>query len=395
VTAPAVLVCNAGSSSLKAELWAKHPRLQSIARIVVERVGTSEARLRIGQRDAERVDAREHGAAAHAVLDALARSRSLEGLDLVATGHRVVHGGERFRAPVVVTAEVRQELESLGALAPLHNPPALAVLDATSSAFAAVPAVAVFDTAFFAALPEAVRAYAVPKDWRERFGIQRFGFHGIAHEYLHGRYAQLAAEARCSRVVSLHLGQGCSITAIRDGAPVETSMGYTPLEGLVMGTRPGDLDAGVLVRLMRAGLGADEIDAALQRASGLRGLSGASDDVRELAALEARGDRGAALALEVFCHRARKYLGAYAAVLGGVDAVLFGGGIGEHQPKLRARICEGLAWLGLELDAHANEAAVGKEARISAASSRIAVYVIPVHEELAIARAAFSAVGSQ
>jgi acetate kinase len=212
---------------------------------------------------------------------------------------------------------------------------------------------------------------------------------------LHGRYTQIAAEPRRSRVLSLHLGQGCSITAIRDGVPVETSMGYTPLEGLVMGTRPGDLDAGALVRLLRAGLGADEIDAGLQRESGLRGLSGASDDVRELLALEARGDSAAALALEVFCHRARKYAGAYAAVLGGVDAVLFGGGIGEHQPELRARICAGLAWLGLELDARANDAAIAEEARISAVSSRIAAYVIPVHEELAIARAAFATLGSE
>lgn len=395
MTAPAVLVCNAGSSSLKAELWAKRPEPQSIARIVVERVGSSAARLRIGKRDGEPVEARDHGAAAAAMLEALQRERSLQGFHLVATGHRVVHGGERFRTPVVVTADVRRELEALGELAPLHNPPALAVLSATVSAFADVPAVAVFDTAFFAALPDAVRAYAIPHDWRERFGIQRFGFHGIAHEYLHGRYLQLAAEPPGRRVLSLHLGQGCSITALRNGAPVETSMGYTPLEGLVMGTRPGDLDAGVLVRLLRAGVGADEIDAALQRESGLRGLSGASDDVRELIALEARGDRAAALALEVFCHRARKYAGAYAAVLGGVDAVLFGGGIGEHQPALRARICEGLGWLGLELDARANDAANGQEARISAASSRIAAYVIPVHEELAIARAAFTAVGSE
>ena len=393
MTAPsAVLVCNAGSSSLKAELLVKDADWRSESRIVVERIGTSDAALRAAAHEPTRVDAPDHRAAAKLVLDRLQHARSALD-DLVATGHRVVHGGERFRAPAVVTDEVRAELEQLGALAPLHNPPALDVLREVSSAFPRVPAVAAFDTAFFADLPEPARTYALPTAWRERYGIRRFGFHGIAHEYLSRRHAELCGDPRrAQRVLTLQLGQGCSITALRDGTPVETSMGYTPLEGLVMGTRPGDVDAGAIVRLMHLGVRADEIDTSLQRESGLRGLSGTSDDVRELLELEARSDRGATLALEVFCQRIRKYLGAYAAVLGGVDAVVFGGGIGEHQPVLRSRICAGFGWLGLELDESANRSAVGREARITGSSSPVAAWVIPVSEELAIARAALALV---
>jgi acetate kinase len=262
-------------------------------------------------------------------------------------------------------------------------------MDAVRAAFRDVPAVAVFDTAFFRALPEHARVYAIPASWRERFGIERYGFHGIAHEYLSGRVAALAGHAP-RRVLSLQLGQGCSIAALADGRPVETSMGFTPLEGLVMGTRPGDLDAGAVLHLARHGVDVQALDEGLNRASGLLALSGATDDMRELLALEAQGHAGAGLAIAAFCHRLCKYIGAYAAVLGGVDAIAFGGGIGEHAPGIRARICRRLEWLGVEFDEAANARAIGTEATLSTARSRVAVLCIPVREEEIIARAALA-----
>jgi acetate kinase len=287
---------------------------------------------------------------------------------------------------------VRKRLEALNELAPLHNPPALAVMDAVQAVAPRAPRVAVFDTAFFHDLPEPAQVYAVPKRWRGgREPLRRYGFHGIAHEYLARRFAaQHGAGAARARVLSMQLGQGCSIAALVGGRPVETSMGFTPLEGLIMGTRPGDLDAGVLLHRLAAGDSREALDAALNRESGLMGL-GASSDVRELLAREARGDRAATLALAAFVHRIVKYSGAYAAVLGGVDAVLFGGGIGEHAAPIRERVCAGLTWLGLKLDRRANVRCTGREGVISNLRSSIEVHVIPVREERSIARAVCAA----
>ncbi len=385
-----VLAMNAGSSSLKVELFAGGPALRSRGKAAVRDVGRERPVLQVEGRADEPVAAASHGDAAVLVLErltsgALGETGALE--RIAAVGHRVVHGGEQFAAPARLTPDVRAQLARLAELAPLHNPPALAVIDAVRARLPRAPAVAVFDTAFFRDLPAAAREYAVPRDWVTRYGVQRFGFHGIAHEYLSRRLAALAAPAP-RRVLTLQLGQGCSIAALADGRPVETSMGFTPLEGLIMGTRSGDLDAGIVVHLVRHGHSADELDAALNERSGLLGLSGSSDDVRELLALEARGDGAACAALAAFCHRIHKYIGAYAAVLGGVDAIAFGGGIGEHSAAIRARVCGAFGWLGLVLDPGANEASGGQARRISAPESAIGVYVIPVHEELAIARAA-------
>jgi acetate kinase len=246
----------------------------------------------------------------------------------------------------------------------------------------------VFDSAFYRGLPEHVTSYAVPRSWQTGFAVRRYGFHGIAHSCLHRQIVKSCSAPAPERVVTLQLGQGCSITALRGGRPVETSMGFTPLEGLIMGTRPGDLDAGVVLHLARKGWSWQRIEHELHRESGLRGLSGTSDDMRELLHLEAAGHGRAALAIAAFCHRIHKYLGAYAAVLGGIDAIAFGGGIGENAPSIRARICAGLEWLGLELDHEANRRAVGVEARLSTPSSKIGVYCLTVNEEEAIARAA-------
>lgn len=383
-----VLAFNVGSSSLKVELFAMRPVQRSLARAAIRGVGRENAVLHVGDGTRQAVSARDAASAAALVLQRL-RADGLLGdgaSDGVACGHRVVHGGAEFSQPTPMTSAVRERLAAIGELAPLHNSPALAVVDVVATALPGAPNVAVFDTAFFHDLPEVARHYAVPGDWGAAGELRRFGFHGIAHAYLSTRLAERRGRLR-GRVLSLQLGQGCSIAALRDGVPVETSMGFTPLEGLIMGTRAGDVDVGVVLQRARQGQSWSALEHDLNRRSGLLGLSGLSDDVRELLAAEAAGHTGAARALAAFCHRAHKYLGAYAAVLGGVDAVVFGGGIGENVPVVRARICAGLAWLGLALDADANDRCLGTEARISSATSMIDVHVIPVREEEAIAQA--------
>jgi acetate kinase len=395
MAAPAsLLALNAGSSSLKAELFVSAGRWRGELRVVVEGIGRDRAVLKVsGQAPAEIAGALDHRAAAELVLREAERAVKPDGSGWLATAHRVVHGGRDFAAPVRVAAGVLERLDALTALAPLHNPPALDVLRAVCDRLDGVPAVAVFDTAFFRSLPAISRTYAVPASWRSEHGIERYGFHGVAHEYLARRCAARGG-ARAPRLVTLQLGNGCSAAALRDGHPIDTSMGFTPLEGLVMGTRSGDVDAGVLLHVARTGTPWRELDAALNRRSGLLGLSERSADMSELLELDARGDARAALAVDVFCYRARKYIGAYAAALGGLDAVAFGGGIGEHAAAVRRRICGGLEWLGLELDEAANAAAADGERLISSPTSRVAVHVIPVREEPLIARHACECLGA-
>jgi acetate kinase len=393
------LVFNAGSSSLKFELFVRDREWRSRLRGAVRDIGGVRPVLEVeGQGSEDAAAVSEHREAAERILDRLMDAGQPEPLsvqDLVATGHRVVHGGERFSAPTTVTAALMTHLEAIGHLAPLHNPAALSVMRLVLSRLPDVPAVAVFDTAFFRELPEHVQTYAVPRAWSSRYGIRRYGFHGIAHEDLYRRLSASRHDDRPPRrVLSLHLGQGCSIAALRDGRPVETSMGFTPLEGLIMGTRPGDLDVGAVLHMARQGRSWSELERTLNHEAGLLGISGVSGDVRELLGLEDQGDSGARAALAAFCHRLHKYLGAYAAVLGGVDSVVFGGGIGENSPRLRARVCSGLAWLGLQIDESANARCVGSDGRISSDSSAIAVHVIRVREEQAIARAALASIGA-
>ncbi|HUQ51506.1 MAG TPA: acetate/propionate family kinase, partial [Gammaproteobacteria bacterium] len=273
--------------------------------------------------------------------------------------------------------------EALRELAPLHNPPALAVARATATRFTHAPLYAVFDTAYFADLPPHVRELALPPEWRFGRGLRRFGFHGLAHEYLAREARKLPGRRR--RLITLQLGNGCSAAAVLDGKPIDTSMGFSPLEGLIMATRPGDLDAGVLLELARRGESWSTISHGLNREAGLKGLSGASSDVRELLELEAHGHAGATLAMAAFHYRITKYIGAYTAVLGGLDAIAIGGGIGENAPAVRARICRDLEWLGVRLDAAANDDAVGAASRISQPASVATVDVIPVDEETLIA----------
>ncbi len=377
-----ILICNAGSSSLKAELFAHDKPPRALGRLAIEGIGAPETRLVTAEGTEPLGTISSYDDAADALL---ARLHDDVGR-IAATGHRFVHGGARLRGPVQVDGAIRAELAAIAELAPLHNPPALAVLDAVERRLPGVPAVAAFDTAFFRDLPEHARRYAVPAEWHAEHGIERFGFHGLAHEWMARRLAALRGSP--GRAVTLQLGHGCSAAALRDGRPVDTSMGYTPLEGLIMVTRPGDIDPGVLLALGRRGHDWATLEAALQRRAGLAGLSGTDGDVRELLALEAEGHPGARLALEAFCFRVQKYIGAYAAVLGGLDAVAFGGGIGEHSAVLRERICAGLEWLGVELDRTANAAATGgRDARITTGRSAVAVHVIEVREEALIAEA--------
>lgn len=344
-----------------------------------------------------RRSALDHAQAIRWVFERLEKARGGRGdpaaLSRVhAVGHRVVHGGERFSQSIVIDEAVAAEIEALSELAPLHNPACLAGIQATRAVLGStVPMVAVFDTAFHHSLPPCARAYALPHELAARHRIRRYGFHGIAHASLVAGYAAFAGSTlEKDRIITLQLGNGCSVTAIAGGKSIETSMGFTPLEGLVMGTRSGDLDPSIVSYLAhREHVDASEIERWLNERSGLLGMSGRSNDMRELLHAATQDER-AALAIDLFCYRARKYVGAYLAVLGGADAIVFGGGIGENSPEIRARICVGMEWCGVFLDAGQNMAAVGlppgSTARISQDGAEIGVYVVADDEETWIAR---------
>jgi acetate kinase len=396
VTQP-VLVINAGSSSLKYQLVDVADG-SMLAKGAVERIGEGESSLRheVDGRtyDADRPVA-SHAEALAAVTEAFGQhGPDLGELGLLAVGHRVVHGGERFSEPVVVTDEVLSVIEELEPLAPLHNPANLEGITVARERFPGVPQVAVFDTAFHHTMPAHAYTYAVPSDWREQHRVRRYGFHGTSYAYVSRRATEMLGRAPDdTNLVVLHLGNGASAAAIAGGHSVDTSMGLTPLEGLVMGTRSGDIDPGLFSFMVRAGMSADEVDAALNRESGLKGLAG-TNDFREVSDLDAADDAGGRLAFDVTIYRLRKYVGAYAAALGRVDALVFTAGIGEHSARLRAAVCAGLGVLGVELDEQANESGRG-ERRISGDGSRVAVLVVPTNEELEIARQSAAVVGAE
>ena len=329
-----------------------------------------------------------------AVAEALAGEPALTGAKLVAVGHRVVHGGARFTEPTLVDEALLAALGDLIPLAPLHIPPNLAGIDAARRAFPKVPHVAVFDTAFHQTLAPHAYTYAVPRAWREEFGVRRYGFHGVSFQYVSRRAAAvLGRELTDLNLIVLHLGNGASACAVAGGASVETSMGMTPLEGLVMGTRSGDVDPALAAYLERvAGLDATAVDRALNRESGLLGLAG-SADLRDVWAAVDRGDPDARLAIDVYCHRIRKYVGAYYAVLGRVDAVVFTAGVGEHDARVRALALAGLDRLGIVVDPDRNDVLGHDERCISPDGADIPVLVIPTDEEGEIARQALHLVG--
>ena len=389
------LVFNCGSSSLKFELFEFDSALrghQTLASGKVEEIGahaTAKFSGPDGKQSRDAAPASDHkDAALHALkwMEAL-DGKPLDTLDIVA--HRVVHGGGEVEEPRIVDEAVYAALARAAQFAPLHNPIAISVMRAVQEHLPKVKAAVVTDTAFHRDLPPAARTYALPHDLAERYGIRRYGFHGIGHAWMMERYAEITnRNPRDLNLITFHLGAGCSACAIRNGRSVDTSMGLTPLEGLVMATRSGDLDPAIVTWLStNAKIAPAEIDRILNHDSGMKGISGLSDDLRELEKAADAGNRRATLAIEVFCHRARKYLGAYLTIPGPPEAIIFSGGIGEHSSRVREKICADLEWMGIELDRARNDAPE-KEACISTDSSRVAIYVIPMNEELYIARAA-------
>ena len=369
-----VLVLNAGSSSLKYQLLV--PESGEVqAGGVVERIGESGS------------DVADHAGALASMRDELRdKGIDLAEVPLRAVGHRVVHGGPDFSEPVVIDDEVLDRIESLNPLAPLHNPAAVIGIKAARERFD-VPHVAVFDTAFFARLPVAASTYAVPGDLARRHSIRRYGFHGTSHEFVSRATAELVGRPVTElRQVVLHLGNGCSASAIRGGHAVDTSMGLTPLQGLVMGTRSGDVDPGLHAFLHReAGLSLDEIDTILNKKSGVLGLSGVND-FRELVQRMDGGDDSARLAFDVFVHRLKHYVGAYLAILGGIDVLTFTAGIGQHSAPVRAAVVAGLEGLGMSVDPVRNASRADEARIVSPDGSPVTVAVVPTNEELAIAR---------
>jgi len=392
-----ILVCNAGSSSLKFSLfeaegeqllaeggidWTTKP-----TRLVFHRTGHQEIR--------EELKLEKHADAVARILDDLragpsAALHTLE--DLRAVGHRVVHGGEHYTTGVRITPEVKRVIGDLAELAPLHNPASLDGITAVEQVLPNVPQVAAFDTAFHATLSESARTYPVPQQWTREWGMRRYGFHGLSHSYCAGRAAEMIGR-RDLRLIIAHLGNGASVSAVCNGICVDTSMGFTPLEGLMMGTRSGTVDPGMIVHLLRhKGLSADELDHALNYESGLLGVSGVSSDLRQVLS-ELAGNPNARLAVEVYVHRIRQTVGAMAATLGGVDALVFTAGVGEHAPEIRKRVCEKLNYLGLELDRTANETCK-PDIDVAMPASAARILVIATREDLTIVRETRRLLGS-
>lgn len=395
-----LLVFNCGSSSLKFELLdlaANGELCERVARGVFEKIGPhAHAKMSAG-------GGRQFAAATAVANHAEAAQRSIawlrEGdgaLQLDAIAHRIVHGGDRVSEPVIADDQVIGALVEASRFAPLHNPAAIATLRTVREQFPAVPSIVVADTAFHRTLPPVARTYGIPRALAERHGIHRFGFHGIGHSWMRDRYAEIAGRpASAFNLITLQLGAGCSIAAICEGQSIDTSMGLTPLEGLMMATRSGDLDPAIFSYLATSeGLAPVEVERLLNHDSGLLGVSGVSGDMRELEAASGN-NADAALAIEMFCYRVRKYIGAYVAVLSRVDAIIFGAGIGEHSANARMRICKGLDALGIVLDEARNRTANGREACFSADGSRIALWVVPLDEELQIARASARLLAAQ
>ncbi len=391
-----VLVVNCGSSSIKFQLIDIR-RIEAqeylLAKGMVERIGEKNsaasctapggASLRLEREIAD------HRSALLIVFGFLTECGAIEDrAEIEGVGHRVVHGGEHFKESVVVNEAVERAIEACSGLAPLHNRHNLSGYRAARELLPGVPQVAVFDTAFHSTLPPRAYLYAIPYEYYEKDKVRRYGFHGTSHRFVSRRLAQIHRTTPESwKLITCHLGNGCSLCAIAGGRSVDTSMGFTPVDGLMMGTRSGEIDPGIVFYLMgRRGYSPEQLEEILNRESGLYGISEGSNDMRDLLSRRDAGDERARLAVDMFCYRARKYLGAYLAALCGADAIIFTGGIGENAFQVRAEICAGLDSLGVILDAERNQQTLGIEGEISAAGSRTTVWVIPTNEELLIAR---------
>lgn len=386
-----VLVINAGSSSIKYQLY-QMPQASVLARGVVERIGEDASKLSHTYDDKTHTvetKVKDHEEGMTLILNTLA-NKDVGVIDSVseidAVGHRVVHGGEEFTGSVVIDDKVIASIEKFADLAPLHNPPNLTGIRAAQHKLPNAKQIACFDTAFHTTIPEVAYMYALPYELYEKYRIRRYGFHGTSHRYVARRAAVLMGKGKYDvNLITCHLGNGCSITAVKNGRSVDTSMGLTPLEGVVMGTRTGDFDPAILFYLADKGYDVKELNALCNKKSGLLGVSGKSNDMRNLSELAENGDSRAKLAIDIFCYRIKKYIGAYAAALGKLDVVVFTGGIGENSVNVREQVCSSLGQIGIELDQRKNKNIVGDEGQISTDNSSVKVLVIPTNEEAAIA----------
>jgi len=387
-----ILVLNCGSSSIKYKLFDMTTK-EVLAQGGIEKIGFVGSFLKLtlpnGEKKILEKDIPEHTAGIEFILNTLVSPEygAIKSLDEInAVGHRMVHGGERFSESVLLNKEVLDAFIACNDLAPLHNPANLKGVNAVSAILPNVPQVGVFDTAFHQTMPDYAYMYAIPYELYEKYGVRRYGFHGTSHRYVSQRVCEfLGVDPKGKKIITCHIGNGGSISAIKDGKCIDTSMGLTPLEGLVMGTRSGDIDAGAVTFIMeKEGLNATGVSNLLNKKSGVLGVSGVSSDMRELEAAVAAGNPKAILAEKMYFYRIKKYIGAYAAALGGVDIILFTGGVGENQANCRSEVCEGLEFMGVKIDLEKNKVR-GEEAIISADDSKVTVAVIPTDEELMIA----------
>lgn len=385
-----IIAINAGSSSLKFQLL-QMPEEEVLTKGLVERIGLNDSVFTIevdGEKVKEIKDIQDHSEAVSMLLDKLVKHNIISSLDEIeGIGHRVVHGGEKFNDSVLITDEVLHEIEEISYLAPLHNPANVVGIKAFKNVLPNVPAVAVFDTAFHQSMPEKSFLYSLPYEYYEEYGIRKYGFHGTSHKYVSERAAELLGRpVEQLRLLSCHLGNGASIAAIEGGKSIDTSMGFTPLAGVTMGTRSGNIDPSLIPYIMqKTGQSAEEVINVLNNKSGMLGVSGFSSDLRDIESEAEKGNERAELALEVFASRIHKYIGSYAARMAGIDAIIFTAGIGENSTAVRERVLRGLEFMGVYWDPALNQVR-GKEAFISYPHSPVKVIVIPTNEEVMIAR---------
>lgn len=388
-----VLVLNCGSSSIKYKLYDMNGQ-KELASGVIEKIGLPDSFLKFtlsdGSKQVITQEIKEHTAGIELILKTLtdAKYGVIKSLDQIdAVGHRVVHGGDKFCSSVVINQEVIDKIEECVDLAPLHNPANLKGIFAIQKILPKVPQVAVFDTSFHQTMPSYAYIYALPYDYYEKYGVRRYGFHGTSHRYVAKRGCEfLGLDLENSRIITAHIGNGGSITAIKNGKSIDTSMGMTPVEGLMMGSRSGNIDLGVLTYLMdKENLSTQQINDIINKKSGLVGVSGVSSDMRDIENAIEQGNERARLAMDMYFYYILKYISGYIAVLGGVDAIIFTGGVGENQPIMRKYVCDSLAFLGVDFNNELNDRIKGRETELTFPNSKVRVAVIPTNEELAIA----------
>jgi len=397
-----ILVLNCGSSSVKYQVINGSTK-EWLVRGNISRIGEDNSEIWQQKNQGGHVKftkpIKDHEQAIKQILEGLLSKAtgSIKDIsEIFAIGHRVVHGGEYFSQPTLINDEVLKRIEECSQLAPLHNPPQIKGIQACRKLLSGIPEVAVFDTAFHQTMPKTSYLYGLPFKYYEKYKIRRYGFHGTSHYYVAHRAAKLVGKPiKDLKIITCHLGNGCSMAAVKGGKCLDTSMGFTPLEGLMMGTRSGDIDCSAVLYLMRnENLSSDQMDTILNKDSGLKGLSENSNNMEKILEGTSKGDEKSQVALEIFCYRIKKYIGAYAAAMGGLDVLVFTAGIGENSSSVRAKACEGLDFVGIELDPYENTHAKAEEKLISKKEARVKVWVIPTNEELVIAEDTLSVVYS-